>query len=131
MKIFLKITLLLLILFLITINSNIVNAADGAGMWQKMEGDISNFLTVGKTQAENIDYGNVTAPFASLAQILVTIGAGVMVAVTTYMGIKYLTSGPETQAKLKVQLIGLVVAGVVIFGSYNIWIIVVLFAQNL
>ena len=49
------------------------------------------------------------------------IGAGVMVGVTTYMGIKYLTAGPEAQAKLKVQLIGVVVSGMVIFGSYYIW----------
>lgn len=131
MKTFFKITLILLLFFMITINYNISNAADGAGMLGDMQSNIESFLTHGKTQASNIDYGNVTSPFASLAQILVTIGAGVMVAVTTYMGIKYLTSGPEAQAKLKIQLIGLVVAGVVIFGSYNIWKIVVLFASKL
>ena len=43
----------------------------------------------------------------------------------TYMGIKYLTSGPEARAKLKVQLIGVVVAGLVIFGAYYIWDFVV------
>ena len=131
MKIFFKITLILLLLFIITINYNISNAADGGGMLGNMQSDIDGFLTKGKEQASNIEYQNVTDPFSSLAQILVTIGAGVMVAVTTYMGIKYLTSGPEAQAKLKTQLIGLVVAGVVIFGSYNIWKIVVLFASKL
>jgi hypothetical protein len=58
------------------------------------------------------------------------IGAGVMVAVTTYMGIKYLTAGPEAQAKLKVQLVGLVVSGMVIFGSYYIWKIVIQIAAE-
>lgn len=65
-----------------------------------------------------------------LGQILTTIGAGVMVAVITYMGIKYLTSGPEAQAKLKTQLIGVVVSGVVIFGAYTIWSIVVKIAET-
>ena len=58
------------------------------------------------------------------------IGVGVMVAVTTYMGIKYLTAGPEAQAKLKVQLIGVVVSGVVIFGAYGIWSIVLKMAAK-
>ena len=58
------------------------------------------------------------------------IGAGVMVAVTTYMGIKYLTAGPEAQAKLKVQLIGVVVSGMVIFGAYSIWKLVMQVASQ-
>ena len=58
------------------------------------------------------------------------VGAGVLVAVTTYMGIKYLTAGPEAQAKLKVQLIGVVVSGVVIFGAYGIWKTVVNIASK-
>lgn len=44
-----------------------------------------------------------------------------MIDVTAYMGIKNLVSTPETRGKLKQQLIGLVVSGVVIFGAYYIW----------
>ena len=53
-----------------------------------------------------------------------------MVAVTTYMGIKYLTAGPEAQAKLKTQLIGVVVSGIVIFGAYGIWSMVIKIASQ-
>ena len=60
-----------------------------------------------------------------MGSILTTIGAGVMVAVTLYMGIRFITATPEAQAKLKQQLIGLVVAGFVIFGAYFIWKIVI------
>lgn len=77
-----------------------------------------------------IDYNKITDEFTGLGQILTTIGAGVMVAVITYMGIKYLTSGPEAQAKLKTQLIGVVVSGFVIFGAYIIWKIVVQIAET-
>ena len=59
------------------------------------------------------------------------IGAGVMVSIATYMGIKYLTAGPDAQAKLKEQLIGVVVSGVVIFGAYFIWSTVINIASNL
>jgi hypothetical protein len=48
-----------------------------------------------------------------------------MVIVTLYMGIKYITATPDSQARLKQQLIGLVVSGIVIFGAYFIWKIVV------
>ena len=53
-----------------------------------------------------------------------------MVAVTAYMGIKYLTAGPEAQAKLKTQLVGVVVSGMVIFGAYFIWSIVLKIAAT-
>ena len=103
--------------------------ADGQSLWKKMTGQIDSFKAIGEEVQVNTE--NVVAPFVDLTQILTTIGAGVLVAVTTYMGIKYLTSGPEAQAKLKVQLIGLVVAGFVIFGAYFIWKVVLNFSNSI
>ena len=94
-----------------------------------MEGKAQNFISKGSQQS-NINYNNVTAEFKSLGQILTMIGAGVMVAVTAFMGIKYLTAGPEAQAKLKTQLIGDIVSGMVIFGAYFIWSIVLRIAST-
>lgn len=98
-----------------------------------MEDQAKAFITKGQQQAEasNIKPGDIAKEFLGIGQILTMVGAGVLVAVTTYMGIKYLTSGPEAQAKLKVQLIGIVVSGVVIFGAYGIWSIVVDIASKL
>lgn len=89
----------------------------------EMESDINNFMSIGEQEVQNanIDYGQVTSEFKDLAQILTMIGTGVMVGVATYMGIKYLTAGPEAQAKLKTQLVGVLVAGLVVFASYPIW----------
>lgn len=94
---------------------------------QEMEQQARDFITKGQTQAEEsgIQPGEIAGQFVEIGKILTMVGAGVLVAVTTYMGIKYLTSGPEAQAKLKVQLIGIVVSGMVIFGAYTIWSIVV------
>ena len=99
-----------------------------AGIWSDIRSQINSFQSQGQTV--NINTQNVVNPFVELTQILMTIGAGILVAVTTYMGIKYLTSGPEAQAKLKVQLIGIVVSGFVIFGAYFIWKIVLTFANE-
>ena len=99
---------------------------------QQMQDKANNFINAGAKQQEEqgIDYSEVTKEFSDLGQILTMIGAGVMVGVTTYMGIKYLTAGPEAQAKLKVQLIGVVVSGLVIFGAYYILKIVIKIAST-
>ena len=95
----------------------------------EMQNKANAFIEKG-SKNQSINYGNVTKQFSDLGQILTMIGAGVMVGVTTYMGIKYLTAGPEAQAKLKIQLVGLVVSGMVIFGAYFIWKIVLQIAAT-
>ena len=122
-----KISLLMLILFVVISAFNIVKAEED--LLTKMETQAKGFLTEGANQS-NISTTNIAKEFSGLGQILTMIGAGVMVAVTTYMGIKYLTAGPEAQAKLKTQLIGIVVSGVVIFGAYGIWSMVIKIASQ-
>ncbi len=129
----LKILLILFLTFMILSNSYVVKAAKSDGgetsgiTLQEMETQAQDFINKGKNQASEagIQPGEIAKNFVGIGQILTMVGAGVLVAVTTYMGIKYLTSGPEAQAKLKVQLIGIVVSGMVIFGAYTIWSIVV------
>ncbi len=95
-------------------------ADSGDGLIKQMQDDMDEFEKAGKGK-NDFEVGDVTKNFVNLAQILTMIGAGVMVAITTYMGIKYLTAGPEAQAKLKTQLFGVLVSGMVIFGAYFIW----------
>ena len=117
----------MLILFVVISAFNIVKAEED--LLTKMETQAKDFLSEGANQS-NISTTNIAKEFSGLGQILTMIGAGVMVAVTTYMGIKYLTAGPEAQAKLKTQLIGIVVSGVVIFGAYGIWSMVIKIASQ-
>lgn len=107
-----------------------VRAESGASLLHKMESQANGFLTLGEGNSSKIKYSKVTEPFVGLGQILTMVGAGVLVAVTAYMGVKYLTSGPEAQAKLKIQLIGVVVSGMVIFGAYFIWNTVISVAEQ-
>ena len=117
-RIIIKMAVLMMFLIVFLSCSYSVNALT----LSEMEDKANDFLDKGA--GTSIDYTKVTEEFVDLGQILTMVGVGVMIAVTTYMGIKYLTAGPEAQAKLKVQLIGLVVSGVVIFGAYGIWSIV-------
>ena len=84
-----------------------------------MSSKISKFKSAGGKA--KIDTKEITTQFAGIGKILTTIGAGVLAIIITYMGIKYFMSSPEEQAKLKGQLIGVVVSGIVIFGAYSIW----------
>ncbi len=65
--------------------------------------------------------GNILKPIVG---ILTAIGVIVLVVVTIIMGIKYMFATPEEAAKLKQQLIGLVVSAVVVLGATAIWGIV-------
>ena len=98
-----------------------------ASLLSDMNDSINEFKEAGD---QNINTSEVVEKFSGLGQVLTMIGTGVMVAVIAYMGIKYMTSGPEAQAKLKTQLIGVVVAGVVIFGAYHIWRLVLLIVKD-
>lgn len=129
-KVLKRILFILIAILVIMANSYIVKATGGetSGVsLSDMEEQAKSFINQGKEQAQKskIDPAAIAGEFVGLGQILTMVGAGVLVAVTTYMGIKYLTSGPEAQAKLKVQLIGIIVSGMVIFGAYTIWSIVV------
>lgn len=88
-----------------------------------MESQASKFIKKGEKNAGDMSgvTKSITKNFIGLGQILTMIGAGVMVIVVSYMGIKYLISPPDKQAALKQQLIGVLVAGIVIFGAYGIW----------
>lgn len=122
-----KIIFCVLEIYIICSNLYIVKASD---LLTNMTGQASNFVNAGAEAAEGINYTKISDEFKGLGQILTMVGAGVLVAVTTYMGIKYLTAGPEAQAKLKIQLIGVIVSGMVIFGSYFIWKTVVKVANT-
>lgn len=128
-KMLIKIIFILMAIYLVISNIYTVRAAEGgksSGIsLTDMETKANKFLTTGEQQSKNVNTTAIAQNFVGLGQILTMVGAGVLVAVTTYMGIKYLTAGPEAQAKLKVQLIGIVVSGVVIFGAYGIWQLVV------
>ena len=82
-----------------------------------------DFIDAGSTETDTISsaeekMSDIVVP---IAQILVGIGTVTVVVVATIMGIKYMVANPEEKAKLKTQLIGLVVATIVIFAAQFIW----------
>jgi len=125
MKIFKKVIYIVLIYSLVCAfsNVNVVFAKKSSTDLSTIEKQAEKFITDGKKNNKQLGVvaEAVTENFVGLGQILTVVGAGIYVAVISYMGILYLTSSPEKQAALKQQLIGVVVSGIVIFGAYGIW----------
>lgn len=103
---------------------NLTQPVAEATSFNDMNESLIKWLDKGKEGEELIDekgIGNILKP---IIEILTAIGVIVLVAVTVIMGIKYMFATPEEAAKLKQQLIGLVVSSVVVLGSAAIWRVV-------
>lgn len=89
----------------------------------------NDFISKGEDGAEEIAEGKIDGieptdfaeMFVDIGSVLVAIGVVTLLIVSAVMAIKWITATPDKQAKLKQQLIGLVVAAVVIFGAIGIW----------
>lgn len=94
---------------------------------KKDTGSVDDILNAGsnwingaeKTDGTSVD--DFVDNFIGVGQVLVTIGIVTVLIVALIMAFKWITATPDKQAKLKEQLIGLVVAVVVIFGAVGIW----------
>lgn len=90
--------------------------------WSELMQDGKNFLDKGENN--NLSESQMQSVFLPMARILLSVGIIILVAVAMIMGVKYMFASPEEAAKLKQQLIGLVVSAIVIFGAVGIWTLV-------
>ena len=120
-KVFLKIIIIISMIFTSWICTT--NYTMAATSLKDIDSMAKDFIDAGSTETGTISstekkMSDIVIP---IAQILVTIGTITVVVAATIMGIKYMVANPEEKAKLKTQLIGLVVATIVIFGAQFIW----------
>lgn len=115
---------IILIVMIIMILLNVMQGYTmAAGLsWDSITSSAKNFINRGSAQGANkfsdSDIENLVVP---VANILTAIGTIVIIIVIIILGIKYTMATPDEAAKLKQQLIGVVVAGAVIFGAVMIW----------
>ena len=123
---------IIILLIMFNMGSSLFYEVHAAKSVSEMLEEATGFIEAGEGEATDImnNMDEITGEFVTIGQLLSMIGAGVMIAVTTYMGIKYVVSGPEAQAKLKQQLVGVIVSGIVIFGAYGIWKFVINIAKT-
>ena len=89
-----------------------------------------NFINKGSAGSV-IEEDDVIDAFIPVGKFLVIAANAVIVVVIAIMAVKWITAKPEQQAKLKEQLIGLVVAIVVIYGAVGIWTVIKGFMEGI
>lgn len=117
-------------LIMINLNQPVAEAMT----FDEMRSKIQTWTQIGQSQGSSRIQGNeIGEILRPIVNILTAIGVIVLVAITIIMGIKYMFATPEEAAKLKQQLIGLVVSAVVVLGATAIWKIIynILVASNL
>lgn len=113
-KIITIISLVLIILFIV--NTPVFASLSGDQI--KSDADV----WVNKGAANNpISISKISAFLRPLANILMAIGIVVVMSLGVVIGIKYVTASPDSKGKLKTQLFGLAISGVVLAGAYGIW----------
>lgn len=111
---------IILVSFLGSFNMSYASAETPDSLLSK--GD--EFISQGQSEGDNLmPDSKLNEIISPIANVFVTIATLIIVCTTLVMGIKYVTSGPEQQAALKKQLVGLAVSIVVIYGSYGIWLL--------
>lgn len=130
----------LMVCTLVCVNNTKTYAAETAEIDEKNEhivriagvDDIINagndFINKGEKGAGEIGNGGFdisptgfVEQFIDVGRILVGVAIATILIVAMIMGVKWITATPDKQAKLKGQLVGLVIAAVVIFGAVGIW----------
>ncbi|MCI8412185.1 MAG: hypothetical protein HFJ40_07180 [Clostridia bacterium] len=110
--------ILIIFLIILLILPNYSNA-DGLS-WSEMQSQAKGFINKGE-KSYSLDESKLQGIIIPIAQILVAIGNVIVVIALTVIGIKYMMANPEQKAKLKSQLVGVVIATMVIFGAQLIW----------
>lgn len=80
-----------------------------------------DFISDGSETDLNMVDDETVASINDIGRFLTAVGLVILVCATLIMGIKYMMATPNDKAKLKKQLIGLLIASLVIFFSYTIW----------
>lgn len=120
--------IMIIIIFLIIIPN--FSRADSSLSWSQIDSDAKAFLKKGE-EKDSVDESKMQDIVVPVAQILVAIGNVVVAVAVAVIAIKYMISNPENKAKLKTQLVGLVVATGVIFGAQIIWRVAYSFLSTL
>jgi len=119
------IAVILTLICLIT-NSTYVSALS----WSQIQSQADGFLKAGSGNTTNLASA-MQPTIISVGNILTTIGLAVVLTGILIIGIKYMMASPEEAAKLKGQLVGLVISAIVIFGAWGIWSLVVQILESL
>ena len=122
-----KIIPILLILMIVLSVNNVVQAA---GIDNIMQG-ADNFLDKATEEGHtSFNFDGIMQTSDLIYNTLLVIGIIVAILVAAFLGIKFMVSSVEEQAKIKESLIPFVVGCIIIFGAFGIWKITTNIIEN-
>ena len=128
MKRSLKIVMILICILLAFFSFNVQASSDLS--WDSIKDSVDDFENAGKEESL-ISTDKIIDAVVPVGQMLTAVGVAVLFGALILLGIKYMTAEPEQKGKLKQQLIGLVIAGIVIFGAFSIWRVAYTFFEDI
>ena len=118
MKRSLKIVMILICILLAFFSVNVQASSDLS--WNSIKDSVDDFENAGKEESL-ISTDKIIDAVVQVGQMITAVGVDVLFGELILLGIKYMTEEKKKKGKLKQQLIGLVIAGIVIFGAFSIW----------
>lgn len=112
------------IIFVIVLIQIIFSPTSQANWWDDIFNKGEEFINTGKEELEKdatIDTEDVNKEYKKLFGILFALGVALSVIIGAILGIKFMVSGIEEQAKIKELLLPYVIGCIVIFGAFGIW----------
>lgn len=114
-NIFIKISLIICILILLfSINTKVFAIGE-------IIDDGQSFLSAADSGTVNMDIADIESASGYLYNILLSLGVVIAVIVATILGVQFMLSEAEGQAKVKEMLIPFVIGCVIVFGGFGIW----------
>lgn len=118
---FMKFSIVIASIFVVMLFGNLATTVNATNF--TLDGIMSSadsWVAQGKDEGETYS-SNIAQPVSTIATALYSIGVVVLLVVTLILAVKYITCNPDEQARIKTQLIGLIISSVVLFGAVPLW----------
>ena len=100
--------------------------------WGDVFTQADDFISTGERSGEGkVDSGAIQGLSGYLYNILLSAGIIIAVVVATVLGIQFMTSSAEGQAKIKEMIVPFIIGCVVVFGGFAFWKIAVTIGKSL
>lgn len=109
-------TIFILIVLMLLLNINTKVFA-----WSEIISEGKDFISQADPSKANIDTTELQVTSGYLYNILLAAGVVIAVIVATVLGLQFMLSGAEGQAKVKEMVLPFVVGCIIVFGGFGFW----------
>ena len=117
--------IIMLLIIIFSINTKVF-------AWNPIIDQGKDFISAGETSGEaQVSEEGLKELSGYLYNILLAVGIVVAVVVATILGIQFMISGAEGQAKIKEMLVPFIAGCIIVFGGFGFWKVAVTIGEKL